>query len=120
MDPVTHYAHAVRDNKILTGIPVHQACDRHLRDLEQGEARGLIWKPEKVLRAIKFAAKLLCFENGKPFILEPFEEFIAGSLLGWYRKDGYRRFRTAYVELGKGSGKTAFGAYLGIVGLTID
>ena len=38
-------------------------------------------------------------------MLEPWQQFIVGSLFGWKEKDGFRRFRTAYIEIGKGNGK---------------
>src|SRR6185295_9665610 len=56
----------------------------------------------------------------RPFVLTPFQAFIAGSLMGWHthrrNKRGVlrlvRRFRVGFVETGKGSGKTPFGAGL--------
>lgn len=40
----------------------------------------------------------------KPFVPHESQEFILGSLFGWYR-NGIRRFRRCYIELGKGNGK---------------
>ena len=45
-DPVTQYARDVVDGKMVTGRLVRLACERHLRDLERGEDRGLYWDPE--------------------------------------------------------------------------
>jgi phage terminase large subunit-like protein len=56
----------------------------------------------------------------RPFALEPFQRFIVGSLLGWLNPDGTRRFRTAYVEIGKGNGKTPMAAGIGLYGLIAD
>ena len=39
-------------------------------------------------------------------------EFIVGSLFGW-RRNGIRRFRRAYVEIGKGNGKSPLAAGIG-------
>lgn len=55
-----------------------------------------------------------------PFLLSPFQAFIIGSLFGWYGRDGYRRFREAYIEQGKGSGKTPLCAGIGLYGLVVD
>ena len=44
--------------------------------------------------------------EGLPFLLHPSQSFILGSLFGWKRQDGTRRFRRAYIEQGKGNGKS--------------
>lgn len=42
---------------------------------------------------------------GKPFYLMPWQEQIIRDIFGIVDEDGYRQFRTAYVELGKKNGK---------------
>src|SRR5262245_35021435 len=116
-DPVTRYAQKVRDGEVVASRLVRQACARHLSDLESAKVKGLVWKPEKAQRVIDFFREVLYLPETKdgeaqPFVLQPFQEFIAGSLFGWYLASGYRRFKTAYIETGKGSGKTPFGAGL--------
>lgn len=110
--------------KILAGPWVRAACQRHLDDLEKGERRGLSWDREKALHAINFFPTTLCLAEGKhagrPFELESSQKFIVGSLFGWIGKDGFRRFRTAYIEEGKGNGKTPLAAGIGIYGLVAD
>ncbi|MCZ8352094.1 MAG: terminase large subunit [Rhizobium sp.] len=56
--------------------------------------------------------------EGEPFRLEPSQAFIVGSLFGWKRKDGRRRFRRAYIEQGKGNGKSPVAGGIGIYGMT--
>ena len=56
----------------------------------------------------------------KPFELEEWQAFVVGSLFGWKRAGGIRRFRTAYVETGKGSGKSPLAAGIGHYMLTAD
>jgi phage terminase large subunit-like protein len=128
MDPVTQYATDVVDGKVIAAKLVRLACERHLRDLQEGPSRGLEWRPKAAEEIIDFFAEVLCLPDvtdgvangGKPFILSPFQQFIAGSLFGWYGTDGYRRFHHAYVETAKGSGKTPFGAGLLIYGAVAD
>lgn len=55
-----------------------------------------------------------------PFLLAPWQAFIIGSLFGWVRPDGTRRFRQAFIEIGKGNGKTPMCAGIGLYGLTLD
>lgn len=124
IDPVTDYARKVTKGKIIAGPYVRAACERHLDDLAHGKKRGLSWDLEKALRAINFFPSTLCLAQGKhagkPFELEPSQKFIVGSLFGWMGKDGYRRFRTAYIEQGKGAGKTPTAAGIGLYGLVAD
>jgi len=116
-DRATAYARAVKSGRIVTGKPVRLACERHLRDLKR---KDLVWKLDQAERAIEFFADMLVFEDGKPFLLEPFQCFIVGSIFGWYTKAGDRRFRTAYCEIGKGNGKSPLAAGIGIYGLVAD
>ena len=53
-----------------------------------------------------------------PFILQPWQCFVIGSIFGWKNKQGYRRFRRAYCEIGKGSGKSPMAAGIGHFMLT--
>jgi len=119
IDQTTAYARAVGRGKILAGKPVRLACARHVRDIKAGAKRGLSWHPDLAERAIAFFPELLRLETGAPFRLEPFQAFIAGSVFGWYQGQ-HRRFRTAYVESGKGSGKTPLAAGVGLYGLIAD
>lgn len=132
LDPVTAYATDVVGGTVIAGRMVRLACARHLRDLEVGAARGLTWKPAEAQRVIEFFAEVLCLPEetstdeqtdapteASPFILRPFQQFIVGSLMGWYA-GAHRRFRTAYIETAKGSGKTPLGAGLMLYLLVAD
>ena len=48
-----------------------------------------------------------------PFNVHCSQAFILGSLFGWKNKHGVRRFRRAYIEEGKGSGKSPMLAGVG-------
>jgi len=123
-DRVAALAQAVLAGEIVAGPDVRNACRRHLRDLETGALRGLVWKQEEADRAIAFFEEVLCLNGGDyeglPFILAPWQAFVLGSLFGWYTDDGYRRFRIAYIETGKGSGKSPLAAGIGLYGLVAD
>lgn len=99
---------------------VRLACERHLRDLDEGPKRGLIWRPNLARHVVDFYRLWLRLENGEPFILQPWQAFIVGSLIGWETVDGYRRFRTAYIEVAKGNGKSPLAAGLGLYGMVAD
>jgi len=123
-DPVGFYAQEVVSGKIIAGPHVRGACARHLRDLETGEKRGLYFDKESAQRAIGFYRDVLRLNGGEfeglPFELLLWQMFIVGSLFGWKSADGFRRFRVAYVETGKGSGKSPLAAGVGLYGLTAD
>jgi phage terminase large subunit-like protein len=103
---------------IITGRLVRLACRRHLRDLEEGPKRGLRWDPAASERAIDFFRFLRHFEGpkaGKPVELELWQCFAIGSVFGWKRADGTRRFRRAFTEIGKKNGKSLIAAGLAIL-----
>lgn len=124
-DPVTAYAERVRDGKEVASYLVRLACARHMKDLQQAKAKGIEWRRQDAQDAIDFFSDVLVLpedtdadddepmaDNGaaSPFVLSPFQQFIVGSLFGWYTTKGHRRFHQAYVETAKGSGKTPLGA----------
>ena len=123
-DPVTWYANQVLAGKIVAGPHVRDACRRHLKDLKDGPKRGLKWNLKDVHWWIGFYRDVLRLNGGqfegKKFILNEWEAFVIGSLFGWKRKDGTRRFRVAYCETAKGSGKSPLAAGIGLGLLLID
>jgi phage terminase large subunit-like protein len=126
-DQATAYAKAVKAGTIIAGPYVRAACDRHLADLKR---KDLIWDIEAANRAISFFGIVLTVEVERrddyggvdnvavPFELEPWQCFIIGSLFGWKTKQGLRRFRRAFVEIGKGNGKSPMAAGIGHYMLT--
>ena len=127
-DPVTAYAEAVLTSTVPACRLVRLACERHRRDLELtrqpgGHPAGFTFDLASVDRAIRFFGCLHHSKGewaGRPFHLEPWQVFIVGSLLGWKRADGTRRFRTAYVEVPRKNGKSVTLAGLGLYGLVMD
>ena len=123
-DPTTAFAWEVVNRKRIAGPFVRASCARHLRDLENGHERGLSWNLEKANKVINFFPDVLKLNGGEfeglPFELLSWEKFVAGSIHGWMGSDGFRRFRAAYVETAKGSGKSPLAAGLGMFGLVAD
>ena len=114
----------VVDGRIVAGPHVREQCRRHLRDLVEGPKRGLIWSPKAAAHFLGFCRDVLRLNGGEhegtPFTLHASQAFIAGSLFGWLRLDGTRRFRIAYIEQGKGNGKSPLAAAIGLYGLVAD
>ena len=107
VDGATAYAKAVIAGEIITGPLVRSACERHERDRADGPSRGLYWDVVAAQRAIRFFPKVLRLAegefDGKDFILQPWQQFIIGSLFGWKAPDGFRRFRSGYIGVGAGA-----------------
>jgi phage terminase large subunit-like protein len=116
----------------VAGPYVRLACRRHLEDRRKAATRGGHpggWRFDQAVAdyVIAFFELVLRLpdtkdEHGDPraFLLAPPQAFIIGSLFGWKGGDGYRRFRDAYIEIGKGNGKTPLLAGIGLYGLTED
>jgi phage terminase large subunit-like protein len=106
-DPVLAYVDAVLAGEVPACRLVRLACARHRRDWEltqepRGHPAGFTFDLATVERAIKFFGCLHHSKGewaGSPFTLEPWQVFIVGSLLGWKRANGTRRFRTGYLEV---------------------
>jgi phage terminase large subunit-like protein len=124
-DRCTAYAQAVVNGEIVAGPFVRGACQRHLNDLKHAEERGFYYDEHEASEAIAFFEECLCLNGGQfeglPFILFPWQCFVVGSLFGWKRaSDDMRRFRVAFIEAGKGCGKSPMSAALGLKGLCAD
>jgi len=95
-----------------------------LRDLKDAPARGLHWDAKAAARALGFFPDVLRLSEGQfegiPFTLHPSQAFVVGSLFGWKRADGTRRFRRAYIEQGKGNGKSPLAGGIGLYGMMAD
>lgn len=120
-DRVTRYARAVVAKKIIAGPHVRAACQRHIDDLRRTD---IYWDIAAAENVIGFFADVLRLNGGewegKPYHLLDWQAFVVGCLFGWKQLDGTRRFRVAYIEAGKGSGKSPMVAGCGIYGLTAD
>ena len=120
-DPVTAYAASVVSGETLAGPPVRAACQRHLRDLDRTDLRFDVAAAQRV---IDFFSEVLRLPKGnhagEPFHLLPWQQFLVGSLYGWIGEDGRRRFRRAYVETGRGTGKSPLAAGLLLYAISAD
>jgi phage terminase large subunit-like protein len=109
-DPATAYAESVVAGEIVTGKYARLACERHLKDLETGKNRGLYFDPEAAQIAIDFWQMCPHLKGskwaGENIKLEPWQCFIIGSVYGWKKKGGLRRFRICWIECARKNGKT--------------
>ena len=124
-DPVTSYARAVVAGHLVTGRFVRLACQRHINDLATGAARGLRFDPAEAQAAIDFWQ--MCphlkgreAKRGETLTLQPWQCFVVGSVFGWKRADGTRRFRCAWIEVARKNGKSTLLYPAGLFALALD
>lgn len=118
LDPITQYARDVVAGKVPACRLHRLACQRHLRDLVDGKKRGLRFDVDRAVFAINFFKFLPHTKGewaGKLFVLSPWQAFIVGSVCGWLRADGTRRFRTAYNKVPRKNGKSMLAAGLALL-----
>ena len=116
----TDYADKVIKGEIVACEYVKLACSRYLDLLKR---KDVYFKPEKADKVINFISKLKHFtgsHNGKPFILQDWQKFIIYSIYGFYKEDGTRLVRNAYIEVARKNGKTALVAAMCLYHLIAD
>lgn len=122
VDRTSAYAEAVVSGKIVAGPHVRNACRRHLDDLKRKD--GIWFDRAAADEAFEYFETVLKLSEGQfegaPFLLHHSQAFIIGSLFGWKRANGLRRFRRAYIEQGKGNGKSPLAGGIGLKGLASD
>ncbi len=117
-DPTTQWALDAVEGRILVGEIVKAAAQRHLDDLRDGPKRGLVWRPEKAAHVLGFFPAVLSITAGsyagQPFHPLPWHVFTIGSLFGWTKESGRLRFRSGWLETGKGQAKSPLMAAIGL------
>lgn len=123
---VARYSLDVLTGNIPTGRLVFLAVERFLNDLDRARSKDssfpYFFEQGSAVAIIKYF-KELC-----PFALDPFQQFIVANLFGWKKTgvecavhpSGHRRFQTAYIEMGKGNGKTPLVAGVSTYGVCAD
>ena len=88
------------------------------------DADGCYYDAEAADRAVGFFRDCLTHVKGelagKPFELDTWQENIVATLFGWKLENGYRRFRTSYIEIPRKNGKSTLCAGLALYMLISD
>lgn len=114
------YANDVVNGAIPACEYIRNACRRALdmRDNELFEYRC-----EAATKPARFAGFLKHLKGplaGKPVELEPWQLFLICQIYGWYRSDGRRVVRTAYVEVPRKNGKSTLCSVLALYHIFAD
>ena len=124
-DEVEAYADDVLHGSLVAGPHVRAECRRHLRDLRPETCAEREWRydraaADRVLGFFPGVLTLIGEHEGEPFELRRFQRFILGRTYGFIREDGHRRFRYAYIETSRGSGKTPIAAGIALYSMLFD
>lgn len=115
------YANDVVSGKILACQWVKLACKRFLDDIN---SQDYYFDEKKYNTLTTFTGVLKHYSSGaagKPFILEPWEDFIICNIFCLYRVDTRRRkYKTAHISVSRKNGKTTLAAALGLFSLIAD
>ena len=110
------YADDVISGKITAGAEVIAACKRYKKDLKRKDIEIRTHDPDTIIAIMEGTLVHMKGENmkgepllGTPFLLQPWQIFIIYNLFGfWYVGTQERRFKEAFIELGRKNGKTSF------------
>ena len=111
-DHTTEYAKKIVEGRKISGHSEYLACKRHLDDMAKKDFE-YIFDSETAERHIKLANTLTIGEGKqkRPLKTRGFQDFIIGSLFGWRKKrSNIRRFREAYIGMGRQNGKSILAA----------
>jgi phage terminase large subunit-like protein len=118
MNSLDAYAAAIVDGRIPAGKYHKLACARHQRDRAREGTPDFLYRFDlaRAERFFRFAELLRHYKGewaGQPIRLEPWEQFITGSVIGWVHVDtGLRRYRSAFTQIPRKNGKTLIAAVM--------
>ncbi len=110
------YAIGMTNGSLIAGSLAKRACQHFLDDYKHGAEREIFLDPVAIQNIHTWFTEFS--EEG--FVLQPWELFVVGNLLGWKKLNGTRRFRECWLEVAKKSGKTALAEMLALFLITCD
>lgn len=111
----------VISGNVIAGKHIKKACERFFSLMDDDRYMFLEEKVDKVIRLYHHLRHFKGRHSGKPFLLEPWQEWIIASIYGFYNKsDGSRLTQTVYIEVARKNGKTALAAGIGLNALIND
>ena len=115
------YAEDVLSKKIVTGHYIKLAAERFFRLMNDERYEFREDKVEQVCEFISIIHHYTGKHAGKPFVLEAWQEWIVASMYGFYLKGTNERLvQSAYIEMARKQGKSAFASALCLYHLIAD
>lgn len=103
-----------------TRLGVERARRDHARQLAEPDW-PYCFNEAKAIRVCQFISELqhtkssIATKAGERIVLLPFQVFILTELFGWTRRDtGARRWKKAFIEMGKGNAKSTLSSCVGL------
>ncbi|SFF96687.1 terminase large subunit [Prevotella sp. KH2C16] len=119
--PYIAYARDVVSGKQPAGTLIKLACRRFLDDMKR---KDLVFRRSEVDRCIAFIGLLRHTTgkfSGKPFVMQPWQQWVVANIVGLYKKStGTRKYTQSYIEMCRKQGKTAMLAALSLYFLIAD
>ena len=120
-DKYSAYCEDILSGVIPSGIHIRNAIQRYKKDLLRDDLEFRFEEVDKVLEFFESLHHFTGEHDGKPFILEPWQQFIMANVYGFFWKaTGLRRFQTIYIEVARKNGKTALMSGCSLYGLIGD
>jgi len=115
------YALDVVGGKILSCKYILGACERYLKDLKEKKFPFDADSAEKFLRLGQKFHHIKGEWNTPNVVFSPWQNFIFMNIFGFTDpRTGYRRFRTAHIEVPRGSGKSCLASIVALYFLCLD
>ncbi len=115
------YAEDVLSGKIVTGHYIRLAVERFYRLMGDERYEFRERKVDQVCEFISIIHHYTGKHAGKPFVLEAWQEWIVASMYGFYlRGTNERLVQSAYIEMARKQGKSAFASALCLYHLIAD
>ncbi len=117
------YALNVVAKKITANIYIQAACERYLTDIANAEA-NFYFDADAAEKFLRLAQKFEHVEGHwtpANVVFEPWQCWVFMNIMGFKNKEtGFRRFRTAHLEVARGNGKSSIASILGLYFLALD
>ena len=119
--PYIRYAQDVVEGRQVAGEYIKKACQRFLADMKRKDIQLRYKTIDRCIAFISLLRHTTGKFSGKPFILQPWQQWIVANIVGWYVRDtGCRRFTQSYIEMSRKQGKTALVAAIALYMLIAD
>lgn len=115
------YAQDVIEGNIVCGKFIKFAAERFFSFMEDDRYEFRENKADYVIDFFSILQHFTGRHAGKPFILQPWQQFVIASIYGFYVKNTEERLiKYVYIEISRKNGKTAFAAGLSLFHLIAD
>ncbi len=121
------YAVDIVDGKIVACTYIKKACERYLKDLKrikEDKDCPFYFRPEKsekYLRLVQRFTHVIGKWETNYIKYEPWQNFTFSNIMGFYSHySKERRFRTAYVEIARGCGKSLLASQMALYFLALE